>query len=108
MTQKKAPGATILMGITPRTDSHDGASVMATIDAINARYATLTDARSRIRYLNINRVLAKADGAPREGMTVDGLHLSVTGYQIWADALTPILTEIRASRRDRPRPAADG
>ena len=99
------------MGITPRTDSHDGASVMATIDAINARYERFADgaasSRGAVRYLNINRVLAKADGAPREGMTVDGLHLSVTGYSC-GQMRSPILTEIRASRRDRPRPAADG
>jgi len=90
----KAPEATvILMGITPRTDSRGGASVMPTIDAINARYASFADGR-RIRYVNINHQLARGDGAPREGVTVDGLHLSVTGYQVWADALKPIFTEI--------------
>jgi lysophospholipase L1-like esterase len=115
VTQKKAPAATvILMGITPRTDSHDGASVMATIDAINARYERFADgaasSRGAVRYLNINRVLAKADGAPREGMTVDGLHLSVTGYQVWADALKPILTEILgppAATDHAPPPTGD-
>ena len=90
----KAPEATvILMGITPRTDSRGGASVMPTIEAINARYASFADGR-RIRYVNINHQLARGDGAPREGVTVDGLHLSVTGYQVWADALKPIFTEI--------------
>jgi lysophospholipase L1-like esterase len=93
MRQKAPDAAVILMGVTPRTDSSGGASVMPTIDAINERLAGLADGR-RIRYLNINRQLARADGAPRDGVTVDGLHLSVTGYQIWADALKPILTEI--------------
>ena len=92
--QRKAPDATvILMGMTPRTDSRGGASVMPTIDAINERYAQFADGR-RIRYLNINPQLARADGAPREGVTVDGLHLSLSGYQVWADALTPIFTEL--------------
>jgi lysophospholipase L1-like esterase len=91
---KKAPEATVIvMGITPRTDSLDGASLMPTIEAINERYAALANGR-RVRYLNINHELANADGAPREGMTVDGLHLSLTGYQVWADALKPILREI--------------
>ena len=115
VAQKKAPGATvILMGITPRTDSLDGASVMPTIDAINDRYARMADgaarSRGRVRYLNINRELAKADGAPREGVTVDGLHLSVTGYQVWADALKPVLTEILgppAATDHGPPPTAD-
>jgi lysophospholipase L1-like esterase len=99
LMQRKAPEATvILMGITPRTDSRGGASVMPTIDAINARYSKLADdaARSggRVRYVNINAQLARNDGAPREGVTMDGLHLSVAGYQVWADALKPIFTEI--------------
>jgi lysophospholipase L1-like esterase len=110
VTQKKALGATvILMGITPRSDSLDGASVMPTIDAINERYASLADGR-RVRYLNINHNLAKADGAPREGVTVDGLHLSVAGYQVWADAIKPMFTELLgppAATDHAPPPTSD-
>jgi lysophospholipase L1-like esterase len=92
--RRKAPDATVIvMGITPRMDSSGGASVMPTIDATNDRLSRLADGQ-RIRYLNINRQLSRADGAPRDGVTVDGLHLSVMGYQIWADALKPILTGI--------------
>ncbi len=47
-----------------------------------------------IRYVNINDKLADADGKLYDGMTVDRLHLSLKGYQIWADALKPILTEL--------------
>src|SRR5215204_1764667 len=92
--RRKAPDATvILMGITPRTDSRGGASVMPTIDAMNERYAQFAGG-SRIRYVNINAQLARADGAPRKGVTVDGLHLSLVGYQVWADALAPIFIEL--------------
>ena len=108
--RRKAPDATvILMGITPRTDSSGGASVMPTIDTINDRLARLADG-TKVRYLNINRQLARADGAPLEGVTVDGLHLSVTGYQVWADALKPILTEILgppAATDHAPPPTGD-
>jgi lysophospholipase L1-like esterase len=108
--RRKAPDATvILMGITPRTDSSGGASVMPTIDTTNDRLARLADG-TKVRYLNINRQLARADGAPLEGVTVDGLHLSVTGYQVWADALKPILTEILgppAATDHAPPPTGD-
>lgn len=115
VTQEKAPGAiVILMGITPRSDRLDGASVMPTIDAINARYERFADGaaqgRGRVRYLNINRELSKADGAPREGVTVDGLHLSAIGYQMWADALKPIFAEILgppAATDHAPPPSGD-
>ena len=40
-------------------------------------------------------------------MTEDGLHLSVRGYQIWADALKPMFTEILGppDKADRAPPA---
>ena len=108
--RRKAPDAiVIVMGITPRTDSGGGAGAMPTIDAINDRLARAADGR-RIRYLNINRQLANREGVPREGVTVDGLHLSVTGYQVWADALKPILTEILgppAATDHAPPPTGD-
>ena len=110
LIQRKAPEATvIMMGITPRTDSRGGASLMPTIDAINERYATLADGR-RVRYVNINAQLARGDGAPREGVTVDGLHLSLAGYQVWADALKPIFIEILgppAATDHAPPPTGD-
>jgi lysophospholipase L1-like esterase len=110
LMQRKAPEApVIMMGITPRTDSRGGASVMATIDAINERYARLADGR-RVRYVNINAQLARSDGAPREGVTMDGLHLSLAGYQVWADALKPIFTEILgppAATDHAPPPTGD-
>jgi lysophospholipase L1-like esterase len=110
VVRQKAPAATVvLMGITPRTDSRGGASVMPTIDAINARYAAMADGRV-VRYLNINPQLAGDDSTPREGVTVDGLHLSLTGYQVWADALEPILREVlgpRAPTDRAPPPTGD-
>ena len=115
LMQRKAPDATLLvMGITPRTDSRGGASIMPTIDAINARYASLADgaarSRGRVRYLNINAQLARDDGGPRDGVTVDGLHLSLAGYQVWADALKPILAELLgppAATDHAPPPTGD-
>ena len=110
LMRMQAPASTIvLMGITPRTDSIGAASVMPTIDAINARYEGFADGRA-IRYVNINRQLAREDGAPRQGVTEDGLHLSVTGYQVWADALAPLLRELLgppATTDHAPPPTGD-
>jgi len=106
----KAPGAAIVLnGVTPRRDRNGGTTVMATIDAINKRLASLADGTG-IRYVNINAKLAGRDGALVEGVTVDGLHLSVSGYQIWADALKPIFTELLgppASTDHAPPPTGD-
>jgi lysophospholipase L1-like esterase len=90
--RRKAPAAAILLtGITPRNDR--GLTLIPAINAVNEKLARFADGK-RIRYLNINDKLADKDGKLFEGMTVDGLHLSVKGYQIWADALKPALTEI--------------
>jgi lysophospholipase L1-like esterase len=89
----RAPEATIiLMGIFPRNDGGDPTMVMPSINQINQNIAGFADGRT-IRYLNINDKLADKGGKLLEGMTVDRLHLSRKGYQVWADALKPLLTE---------------
>ncbi|HJQ25523.1 MAG TPA: GDSL-type esterase/lipase family protein [Blastocatellia bacterium] len=90
--RQKAPTATIiLMGITPRNDNM---AVMPIINKINDNIARLADGK-KIRFVNLNDRLADASGKLYEGMTTaDGLHLDVKGYQVWADALKPIFTEL--------------
>jgi lysophospholipase L1-like esterase len=90
----RGPKATIIvMGILPRNDGADPTAVIPSINRINQRIAKLADGKS-IRYLNINDKLADKNGKLRAGLTVDRLHLSRKGYQIWADALKPLFTEL--------------
>ncbi len=90
--RQKAPRATILlMGITPRNDNM---AVMPIINKVNDQIAKFADGK-KIRYLNINDKLTDKDGKLLEGMANrDDLHLDVKGYQVWADALKPIFTEL--------------
>jgi len=91
--QQKAPAATIIvMGIFPRNDNM---TFMPIIDSINRNLSELADGQ-KIRYLNINDKLAEGDGRLFDGMMnpKDKLHPTVKAYQIWADALRPILTEL--------------
>ena len=44
--------------------------------------------------MNVNAELAGADGRLVEGMSADNLHPTLKAYQIWADALKPILLEL--------------
>jgi lysophospholipase L1-like esterase len=106
--QLKAPNATIvLMGITPRNDN---LAVMPIINQINDNIARFADGK-KIKYLNINDRLADKDGKLFEGMANrDGLHLDVKGYQVWADALKPIFTELLgppAKEDHAPPPTGD-
>src|SRR5262249_30895785 len=106
--RQKAPNATIvLIGITPRNDNP---AVMPIINKVNDEIAKFADGK-KIRYLNINNKLADKDGKLLEGMANrDGLHLDVKGYQVWADALKPIFTELLGppSKEDHaPPPTGD-
>ena len=88
----KAPSATIIItGIFPRNDNM---AFMPVINRVNGHLAALADGRT-LRFLNVNDRLADANGVLVDGVTnPDKLHLSIKGYQIWADALKPIFTEI--------------
>jgi lysophospholipase L1-like esterase len=89
--QEKAPGAVIILtGLFPRNDNM---AVVPEINKINDNIAKMADGK-KIRYLNVNDKLADSDGKLFEGMSKDKLHPTVKGYQIWADGLKPIFTEI--------------
>ena len=64
-----------------------------------------------IRFLNINDTLADSNGMALDGvLNPDRLHLSLKGYQIWADALKPIFTELLgppAATDSAPPPTGD-
>jgi lysophospholipase L1-like esterase len=69
-------------------------AVMPEIDRINANLAAMADGR-KVRYLDINEKLADRRGWLFDGMmNPDHLHPTVRAYQVWADALKPIFTEI--------------
>jgi cephalosporin-C deacetylase-like acetyl esterase/lysophospholipase L1-like esterase len=91
--REKAPDATIILtGIFPRNDNM---AVMPTINKINENVAQFADEK-KIRFLNVNDKLADEDGKLFDGMmnAGDKLHPTAKGYQVWADGLKPILTEL--------------
>jgi lysophospholipase L1-like esterase len=102
--QEKAPHAIIILtAIFPRD------SATATILKIDEDIAKFADGK-KIRFLNVNDKLAGKDGKQLPGMFVDGTHPTVNGYQVWADGLKPIFTEILgppAATDHAPPPSKD-
>jgi len=93
LMRAKVPDAVIIVtAIFPRNDN---IAVMPEIDRINQNLAKMADGQ-KIRYLNVNDKLAGPDGTLFEGMmnANDKLHPTLKGYQVWADALKPILADI--------------
>ena len=107
MCRRKAPNATIILtGIFPRNDNM---AVMPEINRINAALSRFANGGT-IRYINVNDKLADKDGTLFEGMMGDKLHPTIKGYQIWADALKPLLTELLgppATTDHAPPPTGD-
>ncbi|MDB6053273.1 MAG: putative 1-alkyl-2-acetylglycerophosphocholine esterase [Verrucomicrobiales bacterium] len=108
LSRKKAPGATIILtAIFPRNDNM---AVVPAIFKINANLAKFADGK-KVRYLDVNDKLADKDGNLYPGvMNPDKLHPALNGYQIWADGLKPIFTEILgppAKTDHAPAPTGD-
>src|SRR5204862_5493689 len=104
----KAPKATLIVtAIFPRNDN---IAVMPTINKINQNIAKLANGK-KVRFLNINDKLADKDGKLFDGMmNADGLHPAIKGYQVWADALKPIFTDLLgppAKEDHAPPPTGD-
>jgi lysophospholipase L1-like esterase len=67
---------------------------MPVIHEINAALAKLADG-DKVRFLALNDRLVDSRGNLLDGMmNPDKLHPSVRAYQVWADALRPVLTEL--------------
>jgi len=70
-----------------------GEQKMAIIREVNAGLAKLDDGKN-VRYLDIGPKFLGADGKIPDSIMPDQLHPNVAGYQIWADAMKPLLTEM--------------
>jgi len=92
LCRAKAPNASVILtAIFPRNDN---LAVLPTINHINRNLAAMADGQ-KVRFLDINDKLADKQGRAFPGMlNADQLHPTVKAYQIWADALKPILTEL--------------
>lgn len=103
MVRARLPNTRILvLGIFPRgpRDAKGGpitpaaveeaAKRMATITAVNRELAALDDGRT-IRFLDIGAVFLGEDGRIPHTIMPDQLHPVAAGYQLWADAMQPLL-----------------
>jgi lysophospholipase L1-like esterase len=82
----------LLLGLFPR--AQDPADPKRDkIKQINAALAKLDDGHAT-RFLDIGSLLLDHDGVLQPEIMKDYLHLTPKGYQIWADAMQPLLDEM--------------
>lgn len=66
---------------------------MEIINGVNAELAKLDDGKN-VRFLDINASFLGQDGKIPFSVMPDQLHPNAAGYQLWADAMQPLLTEM--------------
>ncbi|MBV8880644.1 MAG: GDSL family lipase [Planctomycetaceae bacterium] len=91
--RKKLPSTKVLLlAIFPR-DEKPNTDFRKKIKTVNEQIAKLDD-RKHVRFLDIGAKLSNPDGSLSKEILPDFLHLSEKGYQIWADAMAPLLKEM--------------
>ena len=91
--RKKLPASKILLlAIFPR-DEKPGTDARNRIKKVNDQITALDD-KKNVRFLDIGAKLANPDGTLSKEIMPDFLHLSEKGYQIWADAMDPLLKQL--------------
>jgi lysophospholipase L1-like esterase len=91
---RKLPDAKILLlGILPHGEKPTDFP-RARIKVINAIIAKLDDGKN-VRYLNMGEKFLNPEGTVPKELLYDFAHPTEQGYQIWADAMQPLLDEMK-------------
>ncbi|MBW7895917.1 MAG: GDSL family lipase [Opitutaceae bacterium] len=106
LIRAKIPGVKVLLlaifprdarrgpsGLITEAAVSDAGKRMAVIDRANALLAKLDDGEN-VRFLNIGAQFLGKDGRIPWTIMPDQLHLTRAGYQLWADAMQPLLEEM--------------
>ena len=93
LREKQPKAKILLLGILPRGKKASSNPYRDKINQANDIISRLHDGK-RIHYLDIGNHFLLTDGSISAEIMPDYLHPSVAGYQIWADAIAPKLTEL--------------
>lgn len=93
LLRDRCPEAKILLlGVFPRDEKPDG-RLRQINDAVNSRLSTYADG-TQVRWLDLSGKFLTDDGILTREVMPDFLHPKGPGYQIWADAMEPVMVEM--------------
>jgi lysophospholipase L1-like esterase len=81
----------LLLGLFPRGEMAD--PIRDQVKAVNAGIAGLAD-DGKVKFLDIGEKFLAPDGTLSRNLFPDLLHPNARGFQIWADAMEPTLSEM--------------
>jgi lysophospholipase L1-like esterase len=67
-----------------------------TVAELNAAYIALAE-ETKATVVDFRQEMRTEEGALRNGLTLDGIHLNTEGYRVWRDAVTPLVQKHCAS-----------
>jgi lysophospholipase L1-like esterase len=90
--ERRCPHAhIILMGIFPRGErATDGGR--RKVAAVNSQIKALEDGQ-RVSFIDVTAQMIESDGTISQDMMPDFVHPTAKGYQIWADAIQPVINQ---------------
>ena len=80
-------------GVVTEVAAADAKKRMDVITEANTELAKFDDGRN-VRFLDINARFLGDDGKIPSIIMPDQLHPNAAGYQLWADAMQPVLSEL--------------
>jgi lysophospholipase L1-like esterase len=95
--QRSSSTKVMLLAVFPRGEQ-PGNPGRVKIAEINKTISKLDDGRN-VRYLDIGGKFLQPDGTLTKDIMPDFLHLSARGYEIWGEAINPLLNEMLRSDR---------
>jgi lysophospholipase L1-like esterase len=93
--RRETSAKVLLLGVFPRGQTKN-APARPMVKAINERLAKLDDGRN-VRYLDLAPKFMNPDETISKEIMPDFLHLSAKGYELWAEGMEPLLTEMLKS-----------
>lgn len=98
--QRSPSTKVMLLAVFPRGEQPDNPGRVK-IAQINKTISKLDDGKS-VRYLDIGGKFLQPDGTLSKDIMPDFLHLSAKGYEIWGEAINPLLTEMLRAETGAP------
>lgn len=90
--REKSPATKVLLvSVLPREKGRPEQA--AKVPIINQQISKLDDGQA-VRFLDLTKHFVDAEGKVRADLMPDLLHPNAAGYQLWADAMQPLLVEM--------------